>query len=307
MRIAITGATGMVGRNIQERLGQDYQLFAPPRQEVDLLDEQAIIRYFEATRPDLVIHCAGVVGGIQANVREPVKFLVQNADLGIRVIMAAARQGVSRLINIGSSCMYPRAAANPLKEECILTGQLEPTNEGYALAKILSQRLCEYISRENPRLAYKTIIPCNLYGRWDKFDPNNAHMVPSVIRKIHEAKAAGCNRVEIWGSGKARREFMFAGDLADFVAYAIERFAGMPKLLNVGLGYDLSIDEYYDAIARVLGYSGTFVHDSTKPEGMERKLVDISLCARFGWKARTTLEEGIRRTYDFFLQKEMHQ
>lgn len=307
MRILITGGSGLVGQNARDRLSREHQVITPKRSELDLFDEVAVLAYFERNHPDMIIHCAGTVGGIQANIREPVRFLVENFEVGKNVVQSAAKLGIKRLINLGSSCMYPRSAPNPLKEELILKGELEPTNEGYALAKISIQRLCSYIMRENPELAFKTLIPCNLYGKYDKFDPKHSHMIAAVIRKIHEAKVEGKSSVEIWGSGTARREFMYAGDLADFMALSIGRFNAMPDLLNVGLGYDYSIDEYYEAVARVVGYEGKFFHDTTKPEGMDRKLVDVEKLRGFGWSASTDLEDGIQETYRYFLEKECAQ
>ncbi len=303
MRIFITGGNGLVGHNVVERLTGTYDVVAPARSELDLLDTDAVLSFVRLTNPDVIIHCAGIVGGIQANIREPARFLVENFELGKNVVLAAARTMVPYLINMGSSCMYPRTAHNPLQENLILKGELEPTNEGYAIAKIAVQRLCSYLEREHPGIAYKTIIPCNLYGKWDKFDPAYSHMIPAVIRKLHDAKCEGRDSVDIWGSGKARREFMYAGDLADFVFYAIEHFDAMPSIINAGLGYDYSIDEYYKAVAKVIGYSGSFTHDKSKPEGMEQKLVDISSLHTFGWKAHTSLEKGLQLTYQYFLEQ----
>jgi len=307
MRIFLTGAGGLVGRNILENLREDHEVFAPLRSELDLMDSNATLGLIKSTKPDMVIHSAGLVGGIQANIREPVRFLVENLQLGLNVVQAAYEAGIPRLINLGSSCMYPRDAKNPLSEDSVLKGELEPTNEGYAIAKIATQRLCSYIGRENSEIKYSTIIPCNLYGRWDKFDPLHSHMIPAVIRKLHNAKTSGAKSVDIWGSGKARREFMYAGDLADFISYAVEHLEQMPEILNVGLGLDYSIDEYYKAIAEVVGYDGTFVHDLTKPEGMNQKLVDITKLTSFGWKSKTKLVEGLRLTYDFFLTQEFER
>ncbi|MDP2753822.1 MAG: GDP-L-fucose synthase [Nitrospirota bacterium] len=304
MRVFITGGKGLVGHNVAEKLSLTYEVLAPSHSEVDLLDAEAVGDYILAKKPDIIIHCAGIVGGIQANIREPARFLVENFELGKNVIMAAAENRVSQLINLGSSCMYPRAAPNPLREDMVLKGELEPTNEGYAIAKISIQRLCAYLKRERPELSYKTLLPCNLYGKWDKFDPANSHMIPAVIRKIYEAKRDNRQLVEIWGSGKAKREFMYAADLADFIAYALDHFNMMPDLLNVGLGYDHTVDEYYETVARVIGFAGAFTHDVSKPEGMERKLVDISALEAFGWKAKTPLEEGICMTYKYFLEQE---
>ena len=304
MRILITGYTGLVGRNVCEHLYAYHDLLIPTRSELDLLDRKKVENYFQNTKPDFLVHCAGVVGGIQANIKEPVKFFIENIEIGINVLMSAASARVKNVINLGSSCMYPRFASNPLKEEYILQGELEPTNEGYAIAKIATQRLCSYLCQENPSLNYKTIISCNLYGKWDKFNPANSHMIPAIIKKIYEAKRDGLAEVEIWGSGKARREFMYAGDLADFITYALNNFQEMPDIINVGIGRDYSIDEYYEIAARIIGYNGTFEHNFTKPEGMLQKVVDISKLESFGWKARTSIEEGISKTYEFFLNME---
>ena len=199
--------------------------------------------------------------------------------------------------------MYPRFAINPLSEDLILKGELEPTNEGYAIAKIMSTRLCEYIVKEDNSKNYKTVIPCNLYGKYDKFHPKNSHMIPAVIRKIHDANLSGANEINIWGDGTARREFMYAEDLSDFIFYAITKFDKMPQNINVGLGYDYSINDYYSEIATVLGYKGKFSHDLTKPTGMKQKLIDDTKLKEFGWKSKTTLTEGLRKTIDYYKSK----
>lgn len=301
MRILLTGGTGMVGSNIRQHpAAEAHEILAPRSSELDLLDAGATAEYVRRTQPDVVVHAAGVVGGIQANIANPVRFFTANMAMGLNIIGAAREAGVQRFLNIGSSCMYPRDAENPLREEQVLAGELEPTNEGYAIAKIGAARLCEYISREDPSYEYRTIIPCNLYGPYDKFGAA-AHMVPAVIAKIHDALQRGDDSVEIWGSGEARREFMYAGDLAEFVFVALDRFADLPPLLNVGLGVDHSVNEYYEAVAAALGYRGTFTHDLSKPVGMNRKLVDVSRLDAFGWHASTSLEAGIRATYTYFL------
>lgn len=291
----------MVGRNIAEHPQMArFDLLTPSSRALDLLDKIAIDRYLSETKPDFIIHCAGTVGGIQANIAHPVKFLVDNVQMGINLIMAAKAAGVTKLINMSSSCMYPRHAENPLSEELILQGELEPTNEGYAIAKIASTRLCEYIHHEDSAYLYKTVIPCNLYGRYDKFDPKHSHMIPAVIKKIADAKKENQETIDIWGDGEARREFMYAGDLADFISYAIENFDKMPQNINVGLGHDYTINEYYKAIAAVIGFDGTFVHDTTKPVGMKQKLIDDTKLRAFGWRYQTSLEEGIQQTLDYY-------
>ena len=303
MRILVTGGRGMVGRNfIEHATAKDHEILAPASNELDLRDAHAVGSYLKNYSPDVVVHAAGRVGGIQANMRDPVAFLVENLDMGRNIVLASRQAGVKRLLNLGSSCMYPRNVANPLREEMVLAGELEPTNEGYALAKIMTARLCDYMGREDASFQYKTLIPCNIYGRHDKFDPKHSHMVPAVIHKIHQAKLSGADTVEIWGTGKARREFMYAGDLADCMWRALAHFDTLPSILNVGLGTDLSILDYYQAVARVVGYAGSFVHDLAKPEGMAQKLVSVEKLEQWGWRATTSLDDGIARTYQFYLE-----
>jgi GDP-L-fucose synthase len=199
--------------------------------------------------------------------------------------------------------MYPRDRTEPLPEELILKGELEPTNEGYALAKIVTARLGDYLMRQDAGFQCKTLVPCNLYGRHDKFDPAHSHLVPAIIHKLHVAMQQGDDTVEIWGDGSARREFMYAGDLADALVAAIRRFDSVPAYMNVGLGHDHSINDYYHAAAEVMGYRGRFVHDTTKPVGMARKLVHVGRQTVWGWSAKHSLHEGLRLTYQFYLDQ----
>jgi GDP-L-fucose synthase len=303
-KILICGANGMVGKNLLESAPSQYDVLSPSIQELNLLNFNQTDSYLKKNKPNLIIHAAGIVGGIHANMANPVKFLVENTEMGKNLLMAAQNNEIKRLLNLGSSCMYPRNAENPLKEEMILTGELEPTNEGYAIAKIFTQRLCTYINKESPELSYKTIIPCNLYGKYDKFSPQNSHMIPAVIRKIHEAVESKSETVEIWGDGEARREFMYAGDLASMIWNYIASFDKMPELMNLGLGIDYSINEYYQAIADVIGFKGSFEHDLSKPVGMKQKLVDISLQTKHGLKPKFSLIQGIEDTYQYFLSTE---
>ena len=293
----------MVGKNISY-LAKDrgYDVIAPNRSQLDLSDKSAVRKYLKANKPDVVIHCAGLVGGIQANIKLPYEFCFQNLDIGMNVLTASFEQDIERFINLGSSCMYPRNAENPLKEFQILTGELEPTNEGYAIAKLTIAKLVQYISAQFG-LKYRTLIPCNLYGTWDKFDVEKSHMIPAVIRKIYSAISQDINEVSIWGNGQARREFMYAGDLADFVLFALDKLADVPDMINVGLGYDYSVNEYYQFIADVLGYDGNFSHDLTKPSGMNQKLVDISLQTKLGWAPKVSIQKGIEATYNHFLNE----
>lgn len=304
MKILVTGGNGMVGKNVREHpRALDHEIWSPSRQEVNLLDAESVRSAFKRNRPDLIVHAAGRVGGIQANIAEPVRFLVENLDINRNLILGAAECGIPRMLNLSSSCVYPKNREDALTEEMILSGPLEPTNEGYALGKIAGMKLCEYVSRENSALRYKTLIPCNLFGRYDHFEADRSHLVPAILMKLHQAKREEVSAVEIWGDGTARREFMYAGDLADLIWRAVDRFEDVPPLMNVGLGYDLSVNEYYAAAASVVGYQGSFRHDLSKPTGMKRKMTSVTLLDRFGWTAPTSLREGLQRTYDYFLQQ----
>lgn len=303
-KVFLSGASGMVGRNILEHPNaNNYEWITPSSQELDLTQSHQVIEFFTEYRPDIVIHCAGLVGGIQANIQHPTDFFLKNLRMGMNIVDAAHQVGVSKLINLGSSCMYPRNLDRPINEGDMLAGTLEPTNEGYALAKIAVAKLMSYIRREFPERHYVTFVPCNLYGRFDKFDPKHSHMIPAVIHKIYRAKLNGLDNVEIWGDGSARREFMYCSDLADFVFQGIEQIDRCPEMINVGLGRDYTVLEYYQAVARVLEYTGEFEFDLSKPVGMTRKLVSNNLALKMGWGANTSLLDGIRRTYEYYLKE----
>lgn len=293
----------MVGKNLLEHLGsKEHEVLDPSRRELDLSNYSKVEEYLSNHKPDLVIHCAGKVGGIQANMKNPVSFLIENLEMGKNVVLASYKTGIRRLINLSSSCMYPRDCTNPLKEDYILKGELEPTNEGYALAKIAVMRLCQYITKENNSFMYKTLIPCNLYGRHDKFDPKHSHMIPAVIMKIDEAIKNNVAKVEIWGDGTARREFMDASDVADFIWSNLSTLDEWPSIMNIGLGYDYSINDYYKTIAGVLGFKGEFFHNLDKPVGMKQKVVDVTLQKKLKWEPKINLQKGIQRTYEFFVE-----
>lgn len=304
MKIYITAKNGLVGKNLLENKQlQKHEIFATSHSELDLMDYGAVKDFLYQKKPDMVIHCAGKVGGIQANIKSPYDFFMNNAVMGINVVRASKELGIKKFLNLSSSCSYPKDYKQPLKEEYVLQGELEPTNEGYALAKLSVLRMCEYISQQFSDFLYKTLIPCNLYGRYDKFSPENSHMIPAVIRKVHESKASHSSMIDIWGDGTARREFMYAGDLADGIAYVVDNFEKIPTLMNIGLGYDYTVNEYYRAVAEVIGWDGIFKHDLSKPAGMKQKLVDITKLTKLGWKPKTSLKEGIKKTYDYFLNE----
>lgn len=299
--VLITGSTGMVGRNAAEMLiEKEFKILTPTRSELDLMNSEEVMRYFKSNQIDIVLHAAGLVGGIQANIEKPYSFLSVNSQIALNVINASIETGIERLINLGSSCMYPKDCQDELTEDLILTGSLEPTNEGYAIAKIMASKLCDYAQSEFG-LSYKTLIPCNLYGKYDNFHPVKSHMIPAVIRKVHEAAKTN-NPVEIWGTGEARREFMFVEDLIDFITWSLDNYDQLPNLMNIGLGHDYSIKEYYQAIVEVIGFTGDFTYDVSKPEGMKRKLCSIQKQSQLGWEPKHSLKEGLEKTYQFYLK-----
>lgn len=306
MRILLTGGQGMVGTNIRlHPFFQEQETIAPTRHELDLLNFQKTKDFFKEIKPDFVIHCAGLVGGIHANMERPVDFLVLNTKMGENVFLAARESGIRSGINLASSCMYPRNVEGLLTEDMILKGELEPTNEGYAIGKIWTYRLCSYINQESPEFKYKTLIPCNLFGAFDKFDPKHSHLLPAIIHKLHWAKKNNDRNVEIWGDGKARREFMSVNDLSEAVAFAIRNFDRIPDAVNVGLGYDYSVNDYYTKAAKVIGYQGEFWHNLDRPVGMKQKLVSVEKLKAIGWTSSISLERGIQIAYDYYLSLEL--
>lgn len=303
-RVVLFGGNGMVGHNVRDLApARGIEVLAPPRSELDLADGRAVTHYLKRHTPEVVIHAAGRVGGIAANMAHPVDFLTENWEMGRNVVMGAREAGITRLINLGSSCMYPKDSPKLLSEGDILAGPLEPTNEAYAIAKSAVQRLAAYVGEEDPRFQYKTLVPCNVYGRYDAFDPARSHLAAAAVVKLHAAKVEGKPTVDIWGDGTARREFVYAGDLADAILTGVERFDTLPPVMNVGPGVDFTVNEYYETAAKVIGYTGGFTHDLSKPVGMRRKLMDVSRARDWGWTARTPLAAGLERMYEFYVEE----
>ena len=302
-KILLTGGSGLVGRNIQEHSSADkWEMLTPSRKELDLTDLSSVSQWVKNHQPDIIIHAAGLVGGIKANIQDPVKFLDVNVSMGRNIIMVARDCNVTKLINLGSSCMYPKSIHSPLTEEKLMAGKLEPTNEGYALAKLFTTKLCQYISTENSNMQFKTMIPCNIYGKHDNFNLETAHLLPAIIQKIHTAKVNNLNTVSVWGDGSVRREFLYAEDLADAILLAVEDLHKIPNIMNIGFGLDYSVNEYYKTVAEVMNWKGTLVHDLSMPIGMVQKLNGIDRQKKWGWTAQTSLKVGIKKTYQYFLE-----
>jgi GDP-L-fucose synthase len=303
MKVVVTGANGMLATSVREQwsaLRPDDEVIGISRAEVDLRDRAATFELLSSIRPDAIIHCAAKVGGIAANVAKPTEFLLDNLLLDSAVIGGAIDLGISKLLYIGSSCMYPRDYRQPLVETDILAAPLEPTNEGYAIAKIAGSKLCEYASRELG-LTYRTIIPSNLYGPKDDYTTGRSHLIAAAVSKVHDAKLSGSPTVEIWGDGTARREFTYVGDLAIWLVGQIDNIASWPSVLNVGCGYDRTVTEFYELARDIVGYDGEFVYDTSKPTGMHQKLMSSAVASGFGWDPRTDLRDGIGRAYEVFL------
>lgn len=296
MRIFLTGGNGMLGRAFLRIAGEqfpDLEIIAPSRAELDLTNANSVREFYSDTEIDMVIHGAAKVGGITANIAEPVDFLVQNLRINDNVIMGAHNAGIEQLLFFGSSCMYPKDYRQPLVETDILAAPLEPTNEGYALSKITAGKLCEYISQDDKR-DYKTVVPCNLFGTEDHFGSVASHLIAAVVTKLVDAVDDGAQTVNIWGSGQARREFLFVDDLVWFLLNNIDTITSFPAYLNLGFGTDLTVDEYYKTVAKVANYQGDFTHDTTKPEGMMQKLMDSTIASKnHGWAPRTSMLDAI--------------
>lgn len=302
-KIYVAGHRGMVGSALVRRLraGGYANILTPGRPELDLLDQRAVFGYLAETRPDYIFVAAAKVGGIQANNTYRADFIYQNLAIETNLVHGAHLAGIQRLMFLGSSCIYPRDCAQPIKEEYLLTGPLEPTNEPYAIAKIAGIKLCESYNRQYGR-QYVSVMPTNLYGPNDNYDLNNSHVLPALIRKAHEAKIRGDREYIVWGTGTPRREFLYVDDLADACVFLMEQNYDGP-LLNVGTGEDVTIRELASTVMDVVGFPGTIVFDSSKPDGTPRKLLDVGRLRALGWQATTELAEGIRRAYADFLQR----
>ncbi len=299
-KIYVAGHRGMVGGALCRRLRASgvESIVTATSAELDLRRQEATEAFISEHRPDTVVVAAAKVGGIVANSTYPAEFAYDNLMIASNLIEAAHRNGVDRLLFLGSSCIYPKFADQPIREDGLLAGKLEPTNEAYAIAKIAGLKLCEYYRKQYGRL-YFAAMPCNLYGLGDNYHPENSHVIPGLIRRFHERKKEGAASVTIWGTGTPRREFLFADDLAEAIVFLLEH-EDPPDLINIGAGYDVTILELAKTIGRVVGFEGDILTDPSKPDGTPRKLMDSTLMSELGWAPSTSLEDGLRMAYEEF-------
>lgn len=304
-KIFIAGHRGLVGSALVRRLeslGYD-NLFLRTRAELDLTNQAAVADFFSRERPEFVFLAAAKVGGIYANKTYPAEFIMANLQIACNVIDSAYQHQVQKLLFLGSSCIYPKLCPQPIKESYLLTGALEPTNEAYALAKIAGLKMCQFY-REQYGAHYISVMPTNLYGPNDNFDPETSHVLPALLGRIHGAKIAGQPQVTIWGTGAPRREFLYVDDLADACVHLMNTYDDA-ETVNVGTGVDLSIKELAEIIARVVGYEGELRFDPSKPDGTPRKLLDVSKLTALGWRYKTELVEGIRKSYRWYVENKL--
>lgn len=300
-RVWVAGHRGMAGSAIVRRLeSESCEIVTVSRDELDLLQQEAVRTWVAVNRIDAIFLAAATVGGILANSTRPADFLYENLAIEANVIHAAHQAGVQKLLFLGSSCIFPRMAPQPMKEESLLTGALEPTNEWYAIAKIAGIKLCQAFRRQYG-CDFVSVMPTNLYGPGDRYDAEAGHVVAALIMKIHAAKRTNQPTVELWGSGTPRREFLFTEDLADACVYVMKNYSG-ELFLNVGTGRDITILELAESIARVIGWSGTFTFDRTKPDGMPRKVMDVTRLGALGWNAKTEFEIGMKSAYRWYVE-----
>ncbi len=299
-KIYIAGHRGLVGSAIERRLKRDgyANLVTKTRTELDLLDQKSVQDFFVTEKPEYVFLAAAKVGGIMANKTYPADFISENLRIQLNIIEAAHTNGVQKLLFLGSSCIYPKLAPQPIKEEYLLTGSLEPTNDAYAIAKIAGIIMCQSYRRQYGS-NFISVMPTNLYGEHDNFDLETSHVLPALIRRFHEAKEANLPSVTLWGTGSARREFLYVDDLADACIHLMRTYNDS-GIVNIGTGEDVTIKELAETIAKMVGYNGTIAWDTTKPDGTPRKLLDVSKLHELGFKHQTSLAEGIEKTYQWY-------
>jgi len=304
-KIYVAGHRGMVGSAIVRKLNSEgyINIITKTSKELNLKRQSDVEDFFTDEKPEYVFLTAAKVGGIVANNTYPADFLYDNIIIEMNVIKSAFDNNVKKLVFLGSSCIYPRMAPQPIREDSLLTGSLEQTNEAYALAKISGLKFCEYLNRQYGT-DYISVMPTNLYGLNDNYHPENSHVIPGLIRRFHEAKISGAKEVIVWGTGKALREFLYVDDLADACVYLMNSYS-CNETINIGTGKEISIAQLAELIKNVIGYKGTIAFDTTKPDGTPRKLLDVSKLNKLGWNYKTEIEEGLKKSYDDFLSNEV--
>jgi GDP-L-fucose synthase len=303
-KILILGSTGLVGSNLLKKYKEKYpeaNIFSPKRFELDLCNWRKTAEYIFSLRPDVVFLCAARVGGIKANNDYKADFITENLKIQTNVIEACHLSGIKKLVFLGSSCIYPKECPQPIKEEYLLSGPLEPTNDSYAIAKIAGIKMCQSYNQQYGS-DFISVMPSNLYGPGDNFDLNTSHVLPALIRKFHEAKISNSPSVEIWGTGSPKREFLHVEDLAEALIFLSENYSG-PEIINVGTGEDLSILELSKIVKSVTGYQGEIVFNTSYPDGTMRKVMDVSRILNMGWTPKISLEDGIKTTYEFYKKR----
>ncbi|WP_375313627.1 GDP-L-fucose synthase [Bradyrhizobium sp. A5] len=299
--VYVAGHRGMVGSALVRRLArEDVELVTADRREVDLCNQAAVFDWFAKVRPQVVFLAAAKVGGIVANNTLRAEFIYENIAIAANVIQAAHQSGAEKLMFLGSSCIYPKLAPQPLREDSVLTGPLEPTNEPYAIAKIAGIKMAEAY-RSQYGCDFISVMPTNLYGPGDNYHPELSHVVAALIRRFHEAKVAGAGSVVVWGTGTPRREFLYVDDMADACVHLMKTYSGA-ELVNIGTGEDITIAEFARVVAEIVGYSGDIAFDSSRPDGTPRKLLDVSRLEKLGWRAKTSLHDGLKRAYEAYRQ-----
>ena len=304
-KILITGSEGMVGKNLINKLGSlgYLNLILPSKKDLDLREREKVFGYFSKVKPKYVFHLAAKVGGIRANMDSPVEFLRDNLLLNTNVIDASYYSKVKKLVNLGSSCIYPKECSQPMREESLLSGKFEPTNEGYALSKVSSLKLCEFYNKEHGT-NFILLMPPNMYGKFDKFDEKNSHVLAALLKKFHESKIKGEDLVSVWGDGTAKREFLYAKDMAEILIFSMDKINSSDLyekgFLNCGSSEEISIKNLAGLVKKVVGFEGEILFDTSKPTGMKRKLLDSSRFLSFGFNKLTTLEDGLKETYYWY-------
>ena len=302
MRVLLTGSRGMLGSSIKRHLNDPkFDLLTPTSSDLNLLDAKAVNDYIRTNKPEAVIHAAARVGGIQANIDSPYEFLTENIRMDSNLLSASLEYKVPNLLYMASSCMYPRETFQPMDESQILTGALEPTNEGYALAKLVATKTVELASNQYG-LNWHSLILSNLFGPGDHFNSDKSHLLAAIITKVEYAKRTNAPEIVMWGTGKVRREFTYVEDVANFIAAKIFFLNDLPAALNIGLGQDYSVIEYYQMVAQYAGYLGKINADASKPEGMKQKLMNTEVAQKLGWNPSTSMQDAIAQTYDWYLE-----